>query len=136
MIKESEASSVVKTAFVLDGRPTAAAYKRACYRSWRKAILALFRPSRSLRAWHLGHALRERGIDAARPLLVCEPRTGGLRWESYLATEWVDGDHLHEYALRIAALAPASGGSGRGLRPWFWGACWAACTPGTSAIAI
>jgi tRNA A-37 threonylcarbamoyl transferase component Bud32 len=104
-IKESEASYVVKTSFALDSHPTAAAYKRARYRLWRKAILSVFRRSRSLRAWHLGHALRERGIDTSRPLLVCEPRTGWLRWESYLATEWVDGDHLHEYAYRVAALA-------------------------------
>jgi tRNA A-37 threonylcarbamoyl transferase component Bud32 len=103
-IKESEASFVVKTRFALDTRPTAAAYKRARYLLWRKAILSVFRRSRSLRAWHLGHALRERGIDASRPLLVCEPRTGWLRWASYLATEWVDGDHLHEYAQRVAAL--------------------------------
>jgi tRNA A-37 threonylcarbamoyl transferase component Bud32 len=104
IIKESDVSSVAKTSFLLDGRPTAAAFKRACYQSWRKAVLSLFRRSRSLRAWHLGHALRERGIDAARPLLVCEPRTGWLQWESYLATQWIDGDHLHDYARRIAAL--------------------------------
>ena len=106
MIKDSVASSVVMTQLVLDGRPTAVAYKRARYVVWRKAILSLFRRSRSLRAWHLGHALRERGIDTARPLLVCEPRAGWLRWESYLATEWVDGDHLHDYARRVAALPP------------------------------
>lgn len=106
MIKVCSASQVVKATMLLEGRPTPAAYKRSCYRLWRKAILAFFRRSRALRAWHLGHALRERGIDTARPLLVVEPRTGGPRWESYLATEWVDGDHLHDFAARVAALSP------------------------------
>ncbi|HEY4311978.1 MAG TPA: lipopolysaccharide kinase InaA family protein [Pirellulales bacterium] len=103
MIKVCSGSQVVKTTMLLEGRPTPAAYKRSCNRLWRKAILALFRRSRALRAWHLGHALRERGIDTARPLLVVEPRTGGPRWESYLATEWVEGDHLHDYAAWVAA---------------------------------
>ena len=106
MIKICSASQVVKTTMSLEGRPVAVAYKRSCYRLWRKAILAFFRRSRALRAWHLGHALRERGIDTARPLLVVEPRTGGPRWESYLATEWVEGDHLHDYIARMATLAP------------------------------
>lgn len=106
MIKVCSASQVVKVTMFLEGRPTPAAYKRSVYRLWRKAILAFFRRSRALRAWHLGHALRERGIDTARPLLVVEPRTGGPRWESYLATEWVDGDHLHDFAARVASLAP------------------------------
>ncbi len=105
-IKESVVSYVVKTEFTLDGVVTSAAYKRARYQTWRKALLSLFRRSKSLRAWHLGHALRERGIDTARPLCVCEPRTGWLRWESYLATEWVDGDHLHDYARSVASECP------------------------------
>jgi len=106
LVKECPASHVVKSTMILAAHPTDAAYKRSRYRLWRKAILAFFRRSKALRAWHLGHALRERGIDTARPLLVVEPRTGGPRWESYLATEWVDGDHLHEYARRVAAFSP------------------------------
>ena len=38
--------------------------------------------------------------------MVVEPRTGGPRWESYLATEWVEGDHLHDFAARVATLVP------------------------------
>jgi tRNA A-37 threonylcarbamoyl transferase component Bud32 len=106
IIKESLGSYVVRTQFVLDGRATTAAYKRARYRSWRKALLAVFRRSRSLRAWHLGHALRERGIDIARPVCVCEPHSGWLRWQSYLATQWIDGDHLHDFLRRAQASSP------------------------------
>ena len=107
VVKKGPDSYVVKTSFLLDGIDKAAAFKRARYLTWHKALLGLFRRSRSLRAWHLGHALRERGIAAARPLCVCEPRTGGLRWQSYLATEWIEGAPLHEYIAGLAA-APAA----------------------------
>ncbi len=101
--KKGPDSFVVKTRINLDGKPTSIAFKRSRYQAWHKALLGVWRRSRALRAWHLGHALRERGIDTARPLFVCEPRKGWLRWESYLATEWIDGVHLHEYAHRIIA---------------------------------
>lgn len=100
-IKHTRSTVVAKTRLLLAGEPTFVAYKRARYKQWWKALLAMFRQSRSLRAWYLGHALLQRGIATARPVCVCEPRRRGLRWESYLAAEWIDGEDLQAFVQRL-----------------------------------
>ncbi|MBI2824792.1 MAG: hypothetical protein HYX69_08915 [Planctomycetia bacterium] len=105
-IKHSDVSVVARTHLVVGGAPVTVSFKRARCLRWHKAVLGLLRRSRALRAWHMGHALRERGIATARPLAVCEPRRHWLRWDSYLAMEWIEGDHLHDFARRLARLGP------------------------------
>jgi len=105
-IKHTRSTVVVKTRLPLAGEPTFVAYKRARYKHWWKALLAVFRRSRSLRAWYLGHALLQRGIATARPVCVCEPRRRGLRWESYLAAEWIEGEDLQTYVQRVRDVPP------------------------------
>jgi len=85
------------------------AYKRGRGRSWWKAFTLNFRRSRALCAWKLGHALLLRGIPTARPWAVCEPRTWGLKRESYLATQWLDGaTNLHLYGWQLAKADAAT----------------------------
>ncbi len=105
-IKHTRSTVVVKTRLPLAGELTFVAYKWARYKQWWKALLALFRRSRSLRAWYLGHALLQRGIATARPICVCEPRRRGLRWESCLAAEWIEGEDLQAFAYRMGDAPP------------------------------
>jgi tRNA A-37 threonylcarbamoyl transferase component Bud32 len=107
-IKHTRSTVVVKARLSLSGEATFVAYKRARYKHWWKALLAVFRRSRSLRAWYLGHALLQRGIATARPVCVCEPRRRGLRWESYLAAEWIEGEDLQTFVQRIRGSSPAA----------------------------
>ena len=107
-IKQTRSTVVAKARLSLLGEPALVAYKRARYKHWWKALLAVFRRSRSLRAWYLGHALLQRGIATARPVCVCEPRRRGLRWESYLAAEWIDGEDLQAFVQRIRDASPGA----------------------------
>ena len=102
-VKLDHASLMVRAELPLANGPVEVAYKRWRPRSWRKALWSRFRGSRALRGWYLGQALRARGIATARPLVVREPRRGGFRRESYLATEWIDGaENLHLWGWQLA----------------------------------
>lgn len=103
-VKLSHRSLVVEAELPLAGVPTRVAYKRIRVKNWWKALAAVVRRSRAVEAWFQGHALLQRGISTARPVAVCEPRHGALRWDSYLATQWIEGaENLHLYAWRLAA---------------------------------
>jgi tRNA A-37 threonylcarbamoyl transferase component Bud32 len=98
------------TSVVVDAElPKAAGHLRVAYKQsrpghWWQRVLGRFRPSRALAGWRLGHALRNRGIAAARPVAVCEG-TGAQQGNGYLATEWLAGaENLHLYGWRLAKL--------------------------------
>lgn len=102
-LKLAHRSVVVQSELRLAGGATQAAYKRVRAKNWVKALAFLFRRSAAMEAWYLGHALLLRGIATARPLLVCEKRRFGLRSDSYLATQWIDGAiNLHLYGWKLA----------------------------------
>lgn len=104
-VKISHSSVVVRAVLALDSGPVGVAYKRYRPRSVWKSICGRFRRSGAVRAWRLGHAMLTRGVDAARPLAVCQPRRTPRRGESYLATEWIEGsENLHLWAWRSSAL--------------------------------
>jgi hypothetical protein len=106
-IKLDHTSVVVEGQMPLAGGEVRVHYKRHRTRTWWKRWLGLFRSSRALTAWQLGHGLLARGIATARPLAVCEPRRGKGRRDSYLATQWIEGGlGLHRYARLIAGYAP------------------------------
>ncbi|HJT31169.1 MAG TPA: lipopolysaccharide kinase InaA family protein [Pirellulales bacterium] len=106
--KLAHRSVVVEGRLPLDGETTRVAYKRVRPKNWWKALLFCFRRSPALEAWYFGHALLLRGIATARPLAVIERRWFGLRGESYLATQWIDGAvNLHLYAWRLAKRPPS-----------------------------
>ncbi|MBN2295386.1 MAG: hypothetical protein JXM70_23345, partial [Pirellulales bacterium] len=127
-VKLGHSSVMVRATLRLDHGPQAVSYKRFRAKNRWKAFLNLFRSSRALRGWRLGHALISRGIATPRPIMVCEP--SGLNpsaivqpWQeraAYLATEWIDGArNLHIWAwslkeqtrqerFRLAALCAGS----------------------------
>lgn len=101
--KLAHRSVVVRAELRSSAMTTAVAFKRVRGKNWWKAILFWFRPSPAWQAWQRGHSLLLRGIATARPLAIVERRWCGLRGESYLATEWIEGAvNLHVYAWRLA----------------------------------
>lgn len=105
--KLAHRSVVVEGWLARGGEQTHVAYKRVRPKNWWKAVLFWFRRSPALEAWQFGHALLLRGIATARPLAVIERRQWGLRSESYLATQWIEGAlNLHLYASRLADRLP------------------------------
>lgn len=101
--KLAHRSVVVRAELSASAAATTVAYKRVRAKNWWKAILFCFCRSPAWQAWHRGHSLLLRGIATARPLAVVERRRWGLRGESYLATEWIEGAvNLHVYAWRLA----------------------------------
>ncbi len=106
-LKLAHRSVVVQSELRLAGGVTQVAYKRVRAKSWSKALAFLFRSSPAIEAWYLGQALLLRGIATARPLMVCEKRRFGLRSDSYLATQWIDGAiNLHLYGWKLARSTP------------------------------
>jgi len=53
--------------------------------------------SRACRGWLNGHRLVMLNIATPRPLAYIERRRGKLVWKSYLVTEYVDGQNLHNF---------------------------------------
>lgn len=106
-LKLAHRSVVVQSELRLTRGMTQVAYKRVRAKSWSKALAFLFRSSPAMEAWYLGQALLLRGIATARPLLVCEKRRFGLRSDSYLATQWIEGAiNLHLYGWKLARSTP------------------------------
>jgi len=102
-IKLTHRNVVVEAEFALTGRPVRVAFKRVRAKNWWKSLLFLFRRSPAINAWRRGHSLLLRGIATSRPLAVCQKRRFGLRGDSYLVTEWIEGAiNLHLYGWQIA----------------------------------
>lgn len=82
------------------------AVKRIRPRAGLKWALALCGRNVAARSWRLAHALRIRGITAARPLALVIPRRS-WRCESYLLTEWIAGSqNLHLWGWELVGRAP------------------------------
>ena len=114
-VKLGHSSVMVRAALRLDDGPQAVAYKRTRAKNRAKAFLNLFRSSRAMRGWRLGHALLARGIATPRPIVVCEPGLANRlsisqAWQeraAYLATQWVDGaENLHLWAWALSERPP------------------------------
>jgi tRNA A-37 threonylcarbamoyl transferase component Bud32 len=105
--KIGHTSVVVEAELPLNGACVRVAYKRCRAGTVRKNVARFFLPSRALAGWRLGHALLERGIATARPIVVCQPRGLQAGRDSYLATEWIEGgENLHLFAWRLARRNP------------------------------
>ena len=114
-VKLGHSSLMVRATLRLDDGLQAVSYKRFRAKTRAKAFLNLFRGSRAMRGWRLGHALLSRGIATPRPIVVCEPgranRPGTSQaWQqraAYLATEWIEGaENLHLWAWALAPQPP------------------------------
>ncbi len=103
-VKLDHGSVIVQADLPLEDRTVHVAYKRYRPRKWWKTLLAPFRPARAIQSWQRGHALRLRGIPAARPVAAVDRRRPWYRCESYLAVEWIENsENLHLYLWRIAS---------------------------------
>lgn len=95
-VKLDHACLMVEAKLPLRNGPVRVAYKRYRPRTWLKGILARFRRSPARRSWRRTDTLAAHQIPTARPLVLCEPRGGGVFRPSFLATEWIaDAENLH-----------------------------------------
>lgn len=94
LLKDSATSTVAEV--VIDSRTWI--YKRFCLKKRWAALANLFRRSAALRSWQMGHALIERGLPTARPLLVLHRRGITGPREGYLLCEKIENaSELHRF---------------------------------------
>jgi tRNA A-37 threonylcarbamoyl transferase component Bud32 len=107
LLKDSRSSTVAELELPVKGMPTRVIYKRFRITQWSDPWLALVRRTAPLRSWVLGHGLRERCLNTARPLAVFHRRRGPLPQEGYLLTEKIDqAVDLHRFLLDLERLPP------------------------------
>lgn len=89
--KDSHSAAVTRALLERDGAAVPVIIKRPLARNGWRALVQLWPPSRSRRAWRIGHTLLHRDVPAARPLAVLERRAGPLVLDSLLITEAIPG---------------------------------------------
>lgn len=97
VIKDSPSGKVVRRKLTVGEHELDVYIKAPRRKQWWKVLADCFRPSRSLRAFRLGHALLTRHIATAMPLAAIEKRTGPLLREHILITEAVDVPRLNDF---------------------------------------
>jgi serine/threonine protein kinase len=108
VLKDSRSAKVVEFSARIGGREKRVVYKRFGVTRHLDPMLALLRPSPTLRSWVFGHSLRERGLPTARPLVYLHRCRRGLSYEGYLLMEKVEGAGDARHVLNaLDALAPA-----------------------------
>jgi len=111
VVKDSPSSLVVRRRLRVGPHELDVYVKRSRRKRAVRWLLDVFRRSRALRAFGLGHALLARHIHTALPLAAMEKRRGGFLLDSILITEAVDsGLHLNRFLNRHLGDG-ASGGS-------------------------
>lgn len=116
VIKDSPSSLVVRRLLKVGPNTVDVFLKRSRRKKPIRLLLDLFRKSRALRAFRLGHALLNRRIATAIPLAAMEKRVGGVLVDSILITEAVDsGLELNRFLNRY--LGPRGQGTLPGLDP-------------------
>ena len=107
VIKDSPSSLVVRRRLRVGPAEVDVHIKRPRRKHWRRWVADIFRRSRPLRAFHLGHSLLARHIYTALPLAAMEKRAGPLLVDSVLITETVAGGRPRpvEHADQGAAAA-------------------------------
>ncbi len=73
--------------------------KRYNHRGFIHSLRHTLKKSRSCRAWLHGHRLEMLGIATPKPLAYIERYKGLLVWSSYLVTEYIEGQRLHDFLL-------------------------------------
>ena len=101
VVKDSPSSHVVRRRLKIGAAEIEVYVKRARRKHGIRWVTDLFRLSRPLRAFRLGHALLARHIHTALPLAAIEKRRGRFLIDSILITEAVDsGLHLNKFLSR------------------------------------
>lgn len=101
--KNSHSATVARTLLPVGGGQLPVIVKRPRARNRLRALRLLLSPSRSARAWRMGHALLHRDVATARPLAYLERRVGPIVLDSLLITEALPGAVDLETLLRQTA---------------------------------
>jgi tRNA A-37 threonylcarbamoyl transferase component Bud32 len=91
ILKDGNACFVSRVNF--DGKDVVV--KRYGHKGIIHSLRHTIKKSRALRGWLHAHRLRGLNIATPRPLAYIEQRKGLLLWQSYLVTEYVEGQNLY-----------------------------------------
>ena len=106
VFKDSPSSTVVRRRLKIGQHEVDVFVKRPrCKKFW-KVFIDIFRPSRPVRAFELGHELLTRHIATALPLAAIQRRVGPFLRDSILITEAVDSPHLREFMDTWLSVPP------------------------------
>ena len=97
VIKDSRSSLVVRRKLKIGSNEVDVYIKRARRKRAWKIIVDMFRDSRALQAFRLGHALLSRRVATATPLAALELRRGPFLLDNILITEAVEAPRLNEF---------------------------------------
>jgi tRNA A-37 threonylcarbamoyl transferase component Bud32 len=97
VIKDTRTSKVVRCKLSVGPHTLEVFIKRSMRKHGWKAMIDFFRPSRSIRAFRMGHALLNRRIAAALPLAALERRVGPHLAENILVTEAVEAPGMNKF---------------------------------------
>jgi tRNA A-37 threonylcarbamoyl transferase component Bud32 len=89
--KNSHSAAVTRALLEHDDGAIPVIIKRPRARNWLRRLRNWLLPSRSRRAWRVGHGLLHRDLPAARPLALLERRLGPITLDSLVITEAVPG---------------------------------------------
>jgi len=76
--------------------------KRYNIKTFMHGLRRSVRPSRASNSWKFSHLLQLRGIATAKPLALLENRLGIFRWQAYFVCEYIDGQTLDNYLLKMS----------------------------------
>jgi tRNA A-37 threonylcarbamoyl transferase component Bud32 len=108
VVKDSPSSRIVRRNLHVGPHHLEVFVKQARRKKWWKALGDCLRPSRSIRAFELGHALLTRGVATTLPLASLERRSGPWLRDSILITEAVDTPCLNRF-METHLAAPLRG---------------------------
>ena len=106
VFKDTRSSIVVRRKMQIGPHEVDVFIKKPRRKKIWKILPDLFRPSRPIRAFKLGHELLTRRIATALPLAAIERRTGPFLRESILITESVDSAHLYDFMQTWLSIPP------------------------------
>jgi tRNA A-37 threonylcarbamoyl transferase component Bud32 len=106
VFKDSPSSTVVRRKLKIGPHEVDVFVKRPHRKKFWKVFVDIFRPSRPLRAFALGHELLTRRIATALPLAAIQRRVGPFLRDSILITEAVDSPHLREFMDTWLSVPP------------------------------
>ncbi len=107
-IKAGNTALVVRASLPMHAGMTSVAYKRIRRKTVLKKLTQAITRNRTLRTFLIGHRFLQHGIETARPLAVIIPSRFDVAAPSWLATEWVGGETVANFAERITQLAPSA----------------------------
>ncbi len=106
VVKDTRSGRVVHRTLTVGDRKLDVFIKRPRRKRKWKVLLDCFRPSRTVRAFRLGHALLTRRISTALPLVALERRRGRVLTDSILITEAVQAPTMQEFFETWLSVPP------------------------------